>query len=180
MSPITSIIEGEEKRDEAESGSSHSREPGPRITKADLMNDRKSLRRKLDQKLFLLVKKERATHPWQLPQISFPIYESFEENKTPNLREYAQSHVNNLFGKTADVYMCGNAPYGLYSYPFPKSVQKEFDAYGAKLFFYYGFYVKGNIVVSGKYNDHVWVTKEEMEEYVQDKSLYRYLEALLP
>lgn len=180
MSPLTSVIEGEEKRDEADNTGALSREPGPRITKADKMNDRKSLRRQLEQRLFLLVKKDRPSHAWQLPQIPLPLYETFEVNKTQNLRDYAQSHVNTLVGKNADIYMCGNAPYGLYSYPFPKNVQKEFDAYGSKLFFYYGFYVKGNIRLASKYSDHVWVTKGEMEEYLQDKSLYRYLEKALP
>jgi hypothetical protein len=41
---------------------------GPRITEADKKNDRKSLRRKLDRKLFLLVKKNGGAEPgWQFP-----------------------------------------------------------------------------------------------------------------
>lgn len=41
---------------------------GPRITEADKANDRKSLYRKLDKKLFLIVKRGRDQHTWQFPQ----------------------------------------------------------------------------------------------------------------
>jgi len=41
---------------------------GPRITEADTANDRKSLYRKLDKKLFLIVKRQRDQHAWQFPQ----------------------------------------------------------------------------------------------------------------
>lgn len=42
--------------------------PAPRETLADLSNDKKSLQRKLDRVLYLLVKKARQEHAWQMPQ----------------------------------------------------------------------------------------------------------------
>ena len=42
--------------------------PGPRETEADRRGDRQSLQRRLDQVLYLLVKKPRREHTWQMPQ----------------------------------------------------------------------------------------------------------------
>ncbi len=42
--------------------------PASRQTEADKSNDLKSVQRKLDQVLYLLVKKNRKEHAWQMPQ----------------------------------------------------------------------------------------------------------------
>jgi len=42
--------------------------PLPRETEADRNDDRRSLNRRLDQMLYLLVKKPRREHAWQMPQ----------------------------------------------------------------------------------------------------------------
>lgn len=42
--------------------------PAPRETPADLANDMKAVQRKLDRVLYLLVKKARQEHAWQMPQ----------------------------------------------------------------------------------------------------------------
>lgn len=42
--------------------------PASRLTEADLSGDMKSLDRKLDRVLYLLVKKPRQEHAWQMPQ----------------------------------------------------------------------------------------------------------------
>ena len=42
--------------------------PSPRETEADRNDDRRSLNRSLDQMLYLLVKKPRREHAWQMPQ----------------------------------------------------------------------------------------------------------------
>ena len=43
-------------------------QPASRETEADRSDDRKSLHRKLDRVLYLLVKKPRSDHAWQMPQ----------------------------------------------------------------------------------------------------------------
>lgn len=43
-------------------------EPSPRLTEADAANDMRSLERRLDRVLYLLVKKPRKDHQWQMPQ----------------------------------------------------------------------------------------------------------------
>ena len=42
--------------------------PAPRLTEADKTCDMKSLNRKLDRVLYLIVKKPRQEHAWQMPQ----------------------------------------------------------------------------------------------------------------
>lgn len=42
--------------------------PAPRLTEADTSCDMKSLDRKLDRVLYLLVRKPRQEHAWQMPQ----------------------------------------------------------------------------------------------------------------
>lgn len=44
--------------------------PFPRVSKADLENDTKSLDRKMSRTLYLLVKKKRDDHAWRFPQSS--------------------------------------------------------------------------------------------------------------
>ncbi len=43
-------------------------QPAPRETEADRLGDMRSLERKLDRILYLLVKKPREDHAWQMPQ----------------------------------------------------------------------------------------------------------------
>ena len=42
--------------------------PAPRVTEADVSGDVRSLNRKLDHMLYMLVKKPRKDHAWQVPQ----------------------------------------------------------------------------------------------------------------
>ncbi len=42
--------------------------PASRTTEADLKNDRKSLERRLQDSLYLVVKRSRNQHEWQFPQ----------------------------------------------------------------------------------------------------------------
>lgn len=58
---------------------------GPRITEADKANDRKSLYRKLDKKLFLIVKRKRDQHTWQFPQGDWVKGEMIREVRTRDL-----------------------------------------------------------------------------------------------
>lgn len=53
--------------------------PASRETEADRAGDMKSLQRKLDRVLYLLVKKPRKKHAWQLPQGGLEQQESLVE-----------------------------------------------------------------------------------------------------
>lgn len=54
-------------------------QPASRTTQADEEDDRKSLNRKLAESLFLLVKKARNQHAWQMPQGQHEGQESLRE-----------------------------------------------------------------------------------------------------
>lgn len=54
-------------------------QPASRETEADRSRDLKSLQRKLDRVLYLLVKKPRKEHAWQMPQGGLEEQESLIE-----------------------------------------------------------------------------------------------------
>lgn len=149
---------------------------GERITQADKTNDRHSLRRALDSKLYLVVKKNRQDYSWQFPQIALPLDLTNEQRM---LRDIATEGVTTAIGKGAHIYMTGNAPAGVFSYPYSSDVQKSLNSYGAKVFFYRGYYVKGDVHRPSRYVDHAWVTKSELKDYIQDPALYTYLDGIL-
>jgi large subunit ribosomal protein L46 len=62
----------ESEAKKAENASTSGWQPAPRVTEADRSNDTKSLERKLDRRLFLMLKKKGAEYP-QLPLFSFMI-----------------------------------------------------------------------------------------------------------
>lgn len=57
-------------------------EPAPRLTEADRIGDMMSLDRQLDGVLYLLVKKQREEHAWQMPQGGVEGEESLVEVRT--------------------------------------------------------------------------------------------------
>lgn len=67
MTKVEGIDEFEELL-EARETELQSFKPGPRETEADRRGDQRSLQRRLDQVLYLLVKKPRKEHAWQMPQ----------------------------------------------------------------------------------------------------------------
>lgn len=149
---------------------------GDRITKADKENDRKSLRRALAEKLYLVVKKNRADHAWQFPHAPLP---TDVTNETKMLRDFAGEGIATAAGTGLHAHVSGNAPCGFFAYPFTAETQKSLDTYGAKLFFYRAHYIKGTVQPHKRYVDHAWVTKSELKEYISDPELYNYLDGIL-
>ncbi|KAF2291178.1 hypothetical protein GH714_020535 [Hevea brasiliensis] len=84
-------------------------EPAPRITEADKTNDRKSLQRALDRRLYLLLYGKAYGSPsgkavWHFPE---KIYEAEE-----TLRKCAESALQSVLGNLSHTYFVGNAPMG--------------------------------------------------------------------
>lgn len=143
-------------------------EPGPRITEADKSNDRKSLQRALDRRLFLIVQgypigrsKEKAV--WHFPE---RLYKNEE-----TLRLCAESVLVPNVAKADDVYFVGNAPCGHFceNLAEPKSdVSTQYKR------FFFRSQLLGKLRYKGwNYKDHAWVTKEELLEYFElDMSVY--------
>ncbi|XP_077987130.1 large ribosomal subunit protein mL46-like [Glandiceps talaboti] len=144
--------------------------PASRVTEADQKNDTKSLERKLAEKLYLLVKcKVGSDSVWMMPQGQWQDGES--------MRQTAERVLSDYFGSSIKAKIFGNAPHGFHKYKFPnESSEKDF---GAKVFFYRARLHAGDVALSGgTTEDHVWVTSQELQQYLApkyNKSIEKFL-----
>lgn len=137
----------------------------------DEKNDRRSLERRLQESLFLIVKRNRGDFSWQFPQGQLMGKES--------LRAGSERVFERAVGKTRRWFV-GNAPVGHYQYQYPAAVQEKRKNFGAQLFFYRAQYLAGNIKLNTKlYKDYAWIARDEVHEYF-DKDTADYLSHLLP
>ncbi|KAM5292722.1 large ribosomal subunit protein mL46 [Ctenodactylus gundi] len=133
--------------------------PGPRITEADKKNDRTSLHRKLDKNLVLLVREKLGDEDiWMLPQAEWQPGET--------LRGTAERTVATLSENNMEAKFLGNAPCGHYKFKFPKALRTENNV-GAKVFFFKALLMTGDFPQSRKKDHHVWVSKEELGDYLK-------------
>lgn len=131
--------------------------PSPRITDADKANDRRSVNRKLDQKLHLVVKQKLGgTEPWLFPMALH------QEGQT--MREAAEAALLMRCGDKIHAPVFGNAPIGFYKYKFPKNVDMPNGSIGAKLFFYKAQFQNGEISKGQSVCDYLWLTSAEMQQ----------------
>lgn len=143
-----------------------------RRTEADHNNDRKSVYRWLDKKLFLIVKD--AQTGWQFPG---------GMNKKPEtLRDTAERIFSqDCTGADLETHFVGHGPAGFQTYPLDAETQKKEDAYGIKTFFFYAYYVVGDVEIKSKnIVDYQWVAKDELHEYFSPELLEVALEMLPP
>eukprot|EP01018_Ginkgo_biloba_P018652 Gb_35299 [translate_table: standard] len=136
--------------------------PSPRITDADKINDKRSLQRALDRRLYLLLHGTPYGASKEKPIWHFP--EKLYTNEE-TMRKCAESALKSVIGGLSDVYFVGNAPCG---HLVVKSTQSGNDIppYLKQFFF------KSQVIGSGKYtiskcDDYVWVTKDELLEYFE-------------
>ncbi|KAF8035554.1 hypothetical protein BT93_C1554 [Corymbia citriodora subsp. variegata] len=138
--------------------------PAPRITEADKTNDRKSLQRALDRRLYLLLYGNAYGSPAANPVWHFPekVYESEE-----TLRKCAESALESVLGELSHTYFVGNAPMG------HTVIQQTEDSAEVPLF--KRFFFKSQVIATNKFNirkckDFVWVTKDELLEYFPEQA----------
>ncbi|KAM0903073.1 hypothetical protein ACQ4PT_018879 [Festuca glaucescens] len=140
--------------------------PAPRITEADKANDRKSLQRALDNKLYLLLYGKTFGAPDGKPVWHFP--EKVYENED-TLRLCAESALKSVLGGLDNTYFVGNAPMA-------HMVAEETEDPSVSSFkrFFFKSQVIGTTKLDiGKCEDHVWVTKDELLEYFPEhKALF--------
>ncbi|CAI4231891.1 unnamed protein product [Auanema sp. JU1783] len=96
------------------------------------VNDEKSLRRCLDEKLVLIVKQKFGdssyASPWVLPQT--------KHREGESLRQTAERCLGDISNGNFQASIESNAPFSVHSYKYPKPLAKKLNADGAKLFFY--------------------------------------------
>lgn len=144
----------------------------PRITAADLANDRKSLNRALASRLYLIVQKPRTEHAWQFPQ------GGRESGET--MRQCCERELREEIGTKMKVHFWSNAPAGCYSYPYPDNYSHNDGHHGSKVFFYHAEYVSGEPHPDNKeVVDFAWVTRDELQEYF-DPQLFKFVRDMLP
>ncbi|XP_030523634.1 39S ribosomal protein L46, mitochondrial [Rhodamnia argentea] len=140
--------------------------PAPRITEADKTNDRKSLQRGLDRRLYLLLYGNAYGSPAANPAWHFPekVYESEE-----TLRKCAESALESVLGDLSHTYFVGNAPMG---HTVMQQTEDSVEVPSFKRFFF-----KSQVIATNKFNirkckDFVWVTKDELLEYFPDQAKF--------
>ncbi|KFQ36057.1 hypothetical protein N331_06273, partial [Merops nubicus] len=142
-----------------------------RITDADKNNDRTSLNRKLDRNLMLLVKQKVGDQElWLLPQVEWQPGET--------LRSTAERAMAAVLGDHIQAKVLGNAPYGIYKYKFPRAIRTE-DNVGAKVFFFKAFLQSSDLSQAELKEDYLWVTKDELGEYLKSEYLKKVNRFLL-
>ncbi|KAM4826310.1 large ribosomal subunit protein mL46 [Thomomys bottae] len=144
---------------------------GARETDADKKNDRTSLHRKLDRNLILLVRMKLGDQDvWLLPHVEWQPGET--------LRETAERALATLSENNMEAKFLGNAPCGHYKFKFPQAVRTESNL-GAKIFFFKALLVSGDFSQAGKEGHHVWVSKEELGDYLKPQYLAQVRRFLL-
>ncbi|XP_045680677.1 39S ribosomal protein L46, mitochondrial [Phyllostomus hastatus] len=145
--------------------------PGARVTDADEKNDRTSLHRKLDRNLVLLVREKLGDEDvWMLPQAEWQPGET--------LRGTAERTLAALPENNMEAKFLGNAPCGHYKFKFPQAVRTE-SSLGAKVFFFKALLLTGDFSPAGKGGRHVWVSKDELGDYLKPKYLAQVRRFLL-
>lgn len=137
-------------------------EPGSRLTEADAANDRRSLKRRLDQRLFMLVRPKGGA--WALPQ---------QENvEGETIRQTAERALGDAVDtEAAQPFFVGNAPAG--------HVGLAGDA--GTLFFHRCQLIQGVPELKGGsgYGEHVWVAKDELPEYITEQAVLEVMQKML-
>jgi large subunit ribosomal protein L46 len=140
-------------------------QPQPRITEADIYDDRRSLNRKLDKILYLIVKK-RNENVWEMPQ------EILKEGQT--LAQGAQCSLTNVCGGDLSVQFVSNGPVAYYKYRYPS---RDDGFIGCKMFFMKAQYMSGHVTINNNIiDDHLWITKDELIHYLSND----YYKAISP
>lgn len=124
-----------------------------RTTEADSKGDRKSLERKLDETLMLLVEQTVGEKKhFLLPQGL--------RNEGETLRETADRVIREKCGDSLSARIYGNSPVGFYKYKYPSGHRQ--NAVGAKVFFYRAV-VNDNSGPINTPSTFEWLTKAEMD-----------------
>ncbi|SPR01623.1 unnamed protein product (mitochondrion) [Plasmodiophora brassicae] len=124
-------------------------EPAPRVTQDDINDVRTSLDRKLDCELVLIVK-DTKTGKWQFPSAVWT-------GDPETIRQTADRAISTTIGEELDFQFTGQAPIAHVSY--------TEGGEETRVFFLRAFYVSGQV----QSQEFLWVTKNEIGEYVDER-----------
>ncbi|XP_031111310.1 39S ribosomal protein L46, mitochondrial [Ipomoea triloba] len=136
--------------------------PAPRITEADKTNDRKSLQRALDKRLYLLLHGTTLSSgkpAWHFPE------KAYESEET--LRRCAESALKSVIGDLSHTYFVGNAPMG---HMVTQLNENHKETPSLKRFFFKSQVIAANKFDIHKCDDFAWVTKDELLEYFPEQA----------
>lgn len=141
--------------------------PLPRLSEADTKNDLRSLERKLDRTLYLVVKQKSG---WKFPA------KALENRARENLHDVAPASVIDSLGNKMDIWLVSNLPVG---------VHKEGGG-SEKTYFLRGHVLAGNAELAKDKKSGVeefqWLTKEEIEKLMgegEESGYWKGVEDLL-
>jgi hypothetical protein len=134
--------------------------PQPRVTKEDETNDVRSLRRRLQRRLYLVVKVADPSGGSQ-PVWRFPMAPRAKEDK---LLDAARKAADGLVGEM-DIYYISKIPCGYTWFELPPATGAE----GAHVLFFRGQRLGGNVALPDdkKVLDYAWITNDELANYVE-------------
>lgn len=155
------MMEGADGRAAAVGGKAF--RPVPRVTAADNRGDRKTMKRQLDKRVFLVCRNQQGT--WEFPATA--------NQQNESIRQTAERALTESLGKQAPIFFIGNAPMAHW-----QSQQKN-----ATTFFMLAQALLDpwnvNIQQDSDYTDFAWVTKEEIPEYIKDEDLAQLVDSML-
>lgn len=139
----------------------------PRSYGEKVENDLKSMDRKLDKNLTLLVQQTIGNNRVYLPPQAI-------RKSDETMRQAAERSLQTLCGMDFNVQIYGNAPFGFVKYSYPKQYRKD-GIHGAKVFYFLGKYIDGQIK---KETEYQWLDRHELKETLpmpMSKAVSRFL-----
>ncbi|KZO99503.1 hypothetical protein CALVIDRAFT_495022 [Calocera viscosa TUFC12733] len=144
--------------------------PLDRISEADRTGDVRSLDRKGDRSLYLLLKTAEK-HAWRFPQ--------GEVLKGEGLHKAAERELMQECGSNMHTWIVGRQPIGVFQREAPPKAE---NSQGDKIFFFKGHIMAGQAVGSTKdVQDFAWLTMEEIQERLEtpDRSYWEAVQSIL-
>ncbi|KAH9180377.1 50S ribosomal subunit L30 [Lactarius sanguifluus] len=139
--------------------------PAPRVHASDDGGDLKSLDRKGQRNLYLLVKQkatDAAATVWRFP-------ESEVTTDGELLHESAARDLRELCGEAMDTWIVGRKPIGLYEIQPPTPLPDSVPLSKTCVFFFKGHIMSGQVKPSESVADFAWLTKKEIEKRVDEQ-----------
>lgn len=99
-------------------------------------------------------------------------------NKQVSVSSSSDSVFPPLSENNMEAKFLGNAPCGHYKFKFPQALRTE-SSLGAKVFFFKALLLTGDFSQAGKKGHHVWVSKDELGDYLKPKYLAQVKRFLL-